>query len=923
MARFKLGTPFAETKCLLTVGITCLVLVLATSFHNLQDRTKEDLRRKRISDAKQVVLSVKTYTGVILSEAQAALHASTPEQYLTHQNIITQRRNNLRAEVATLSTILKSDENDQTLAKATAQLSKTWATSDDYLSKLLIKTKLTDSNINVLRHQLGQLDQDGSSFISAANTYQTNFLNSHKSRQINAEIAAIIAILTSAIFVVGPLFIRLTKRESQLNQSYLELSRLAQIAKRTVNSIIITDEHCKIIYVNESFYRLTDLKQEEAMGENPFDLLFSSKIDPTAQQQIEKSIQLLIPADITLPLSRNDGTQLWVKQTVEPRFDAQGKHSGFIIFQLDVTENRNKNIEIARARKMLAQSARLTNVGAWELDVTTGETRCSQQFRAIYGLSQNEEPTLDTILDKLLERDSRRFSRAIKNAQKGIGPTHLTYSIKGDGQKLKWITAIVEPNCEEGESNTVFLSIQDITQRKHLEDELYEAANTDSLTGLKNRRYFTKELQNRLNSRPYEQGGIAILVFNCERFKALNESLGPEFGDSLLKTIAERMQCKVAQHYAQCLDQSGAKAPIIARLAGDEFAILIFEEFGDLSATSIAEHYRAALSEPYIIADTLWKCEVRVGVSLYDGKATAQEFLKTASIAVNHARIQNGSQVCIFDDSLKQSTELKRRREHELQTAVDKDEFQIHYQPIINFNTQSVEGFESLIRWQHPQDGLLMPADFIEIAEESGLIVGITEWILKEATRQVAEWHRVLKSKAPIFVSVNISRRHLATSNFASSVLKILSEAKLNPSFLHLEVTESGLMANLSSSLASIAELRAAGVKISLDDFGTGLSSLSCIKDLPIDTIKIDRSFVHGLSKSRDSQALIKAVAQISDDLGIDTIAEGIEACHQLSMLASFNIARGQGYLFGKPLPAEEINHDLMNINFSIQQNIS
>ena len=476
--------------------------------------------------------------------------------------------------------------------------------------------------------------------------------------------------------------------------------------------------------------------------------------------------------------------------------------------------------------------------------------------------------------------------------------------INGHDQRL-WLSVSAEPVLLNGHKH-VIVAVDDITARKAVEEELRTAARTDKLTGLSNRALFCDRLQQAvLRSRRLEHYHFGVLFLDFDRFKVINDSLGHDVGDLLLQEIAKRLRTTVRA--GDSLSRPSAEHTT-ARLGGDEFVVLLDGIATPDAATIVANRMLQAFAQPYQLGEHKVYSTASIGIVTSVIRAnSADEVLRDADTAMYEAKLAGKSRYVVFDVSMRERMQKRLNLENDLRLALDANELFLMYQPIISLQTGQIEGFEALIRWKHPERGLISPGEFIPIAEDTGLILPIGAWVLREACGQFARWRQSLGAAAPCSISVNLSRSQLALSDLPDAIRHVLAQSKMAPHCLHLEITESAMAKDPSAVIQVLRAIKAIGVKLDMDDFGTGYSSLSCLREFPIDVLKIDRSFIANIDRGREFAALVQAVAQLARNLEISVIAEGIETVAQAMMLQSLDCDFGQGYLFSKPLMADEV----------------
>ncbi|MGI8468308.1 MAG: putative bifunctional diguanylate cyclase/phosphodiesterase [Pyrinomonadaceae bacterium] len=430
-------------------------------------------------------------------------------------------------------------------------------------------------------------------------------------------------------------------------------------------------------------------------------------------------------------------------------------------------------------------------------------------------------------------------------------------------------------------------------------DALEHAARHDSLTKLFNRSYLLERLKFLFEIGIQQSSSYFILFLDLHRFKNINDSLGHSIGDKVLKLVASRLGRAVNQE------------DTVARIGGDEFAIIL----NNLSSIEEAEEYAdriyRRITDPFSVQGNRIFTKPHIGIAPFDANyKTPEEILRDADIAMHYAKDKEIASA-VFNTEIRDRFLGKIRLESDLRFAVERKEFSMHYQPLISLEDGSIIGFEALLRWQHPKRGFVPPVEFIPIAEDSGLIIPITEWILQETTNQLAEWQKIAPVYSDLIVSVNISGKHLVQDGLVEEVKKVLKASEIKPACLKLEITESVAMENAEHTIVILTKLKRLGVLLSIDDFGTGYSSLSYLHRLPFDTLKIDRSFVNTIGDNGENSEILQTIISLAQNLKMQSIAEGIETERQMEILRDLDCDYAQGYLFSKPLPKAEMEMQL------------
>ena len=473
--------------------------------------------------------------------------------------------------------------------------------------------------------------------------------------------------------------------------------------------------------------------------------------------------------------------------------------------------------------------------------------------------------------------------------------------------ELFWELAVISPLQDERGATTNYLAVKEnISDLKLLEDELRSAARTDRLTGLPNRALFHDRLQNAvLRAQRVEGYHFAVLFLDFDRFKAINDTLGHEAGDTILCEIARRLRETVRA--GDSLNRA-SEEDTAARFGGDEFVVLLdgIESPGD--AAEVAERLLDVLAAPYHVCNQDIFSTVSIGICTSTTRPqSAEEVLRDADTAMYEAKLAGRGRALVFDVSMHQRVHHRVALENDLRRALGTPQLFLQYQPIVCLQTAALVGCEALLRWRHPQRGLVSPAEFIPIAEESGLIVPLGEWVLREACTQLQRWHAAHPSHAPPAISVNVSRRQLLAPSLPQTLRQVLHDTGLDAPRLHLEVTESAVMSDAAAATAVLRAFKQVGVQLAMDDFGTGYSSLACLHQFPLDVLKIDRSFVGNIERGRDFAALVHAVTQLAHNMNIRVVAEGIETLDQALLLQSLDCEFGQGYFFSRPIDPDHL----------------
>ena len=441
--------------------------------------------------------------------------------------------------------------------------------------------------------------------------------------------------------------------------------------------------------------------------------------------------------------------------------------------------------------------------------------------------------------------------------------------------------------------------LEDRTKALHESEKLFKhTAFHDALTDLPNRNKFVESLNSLIEeSKQNSKVHFAVLFLDLNRFKTINDSLGHTIGNYLILHVAKRLANLIK------------KNDLVARFSGDEFAILLNDVEKAEDVIEIAELISQTISKPYALNETQVFTSVSIGITMFDPHyKDAEDILRNADIAMYHAK-ESGKSCVVFDQNMHTHAVTLLQIETDLRYAIERNELVTYYQPIVDLDSLELVGFEALMRWKHPQRGIVPPNEFIPVSEVTGLIVPMTLWILKDSCEQLVKWQKQSASNKNLMISVNISGKHFGQANLVEQVQEILQETGINPLCLKLELTESAVMENAEIAILMLKELRELGIQISIDDFGTGYSSLSYLHRFPITTLKVDRSFVGSMEDGTENGEIVRTVIGLAKSLSLNVIAEGIETIYQLHQLRILGCEYGQGYLFSRPVPFAEAEH--------------
>ncbi|HED65700.1 MAG TPA: EAL domain-containing protein [Planctomycetes bacterium] len=532
--------------------------------------------------------------------------------------------------------------------------------------------------------------------------------------------------------------------------------------------------------------------------------------------------------------------------------------------------------------------------GLWDWDVAADLLRLSPRWKEIVGYGPDEIPDRsEEWFRRVHPRDLDEFKRSLDALLAGRSPElRSEFRMLHKDGSWRWILC---HGSKHGGRELVAGSITDVTGLKQRENEVLIAAFHDPLTGLPNRRLFLDRLQSSL-TRQQARGTrpLAVLHLDLDRFHTVNDSLGVDAGDELLVEVTQRITSLLRL------------GDTLARVGGDKFAILLDGVANLEEATGFADEVVAMLRRPLRVAGTEVFASGSLGIALsHEGEERPEDLLRNALTAMHLAKEDGATPWEVFDPGMNEEARERMLLETDLYQATKNGEFLLHYQPIIDFRTGELAAFEALVRWQHPDRGLIRPDLFVSIAEDTGLILPMGNWVLREACRQMREWRDRYPASSNVRVAVNLSARQLEDTDLVAEVEAALADTGLDPDGLDLEVTESSLMARTRENKATLHALRDLGIKLHIDDFGTGYSSLAHLQSFPVDCLKVDRSFVNGMEFEEGKAEIVRTVLALARTLGMEVVAEGIETEAALEMLRSLECEHGQGYFFSSPLDGE------------------
>ncbi|HEY9624230.1 MAG TPA: EAL domain-containing protein [Crinalium sp.] len=686
---------------------------------------------------------------------------------------------------------------------------------------------------------------------------------------------------------------------SQLRRALLENNRLALAINNVTTGVVITDPsqpNNPIIYVNPAFTQITGYSAEDALGQNSR-FLQGPNTERRVVVEIREAIAKRQSISRTLLNYRKDGSAFWSDLLINPVFDSQGNLINFIGLQTDVTARQQAEEALRESEERYALAVQGANDGIWDWNLKTREMYFSPRWKAMLGYAEDDIGNQqDEWFERIHPDDRSRFMMDIMAHIDGLTP-HFEQEhrmLHHDGTYRWMLSRGLAVRDSEGKASRMAGSQTDITTHKQGEERLMHNALYDALTDLPNRTLLMERLHQVVRLAKRNSNYLyALLFLDLDRFKVVNDSLGHLIGDRLLILIAKRL--------SNCLRPGDT----VARLGGDEFVVLL-EAIQDVSdVTLVADRIQRELAQSFNLEGHEIFTSASIGIALSTtGYDSAEDVIRDADTAMYRAKAKGRAQHEIFNKGMHARAVALLKIETDLRRAIERQEFLLHYQPIVSLKTSSITGFEALLRWQHPVRGMISPAEFIPVTEETGLIVPIGLWVLREACAQMRKWQLKFPSKVPLTISVNLSGKQFLP-RLIDNISQILKDTELDPRHLKLEITESVLMENAESAATMLSQLQALGIQLSMDDFGTGYSSLNYLHRFPIDTLKVDRSFINKLDRDGEQLAIVRTIMTLAWNLGMEVVAEGVETAKQVAQLKALKCEYGQGYFFSKPLDSE------------------
>ena len=669
--------------------------------------------------------------------------------------------------------------------------------------------------------------------------------------------------------------------------------RFRALVQHASDIIMVLASDGAIRYVSPAFETLLGYPASEALGMNGVELACPDDLDVLRDALLASSRDRTVTAEIRL--AARDGRWRWFDVIVTD-LSHDPSVGGWVANLRDSTQRKAQEEALNEAQEAFRHAFDDAPIGIGLVAMDGTIMRANRAMAVLFGRTQDDlvgrsvvdltHPADRAATDENRDRLKRDEIDSYRQEKRYIRP---------DGSSVWAALSVSLVRDTTGQPLYTIGQLEDITERKALADQLAHDAAHDLMTGLLNRASFTLRVTAALEAS--DDRKVAVLFIDLDHFKVINDSLGHALGDELVETMAERLRTTLRP------------GSTVARFGGDEFVVLCEDLADDDAALAVARRLLAAVAEPVALSTQEVFVTASIGVAIAAPDATPDTLLRDADAAMYRAKNTGRARAVLFERDLQDTVAAAFRTGTDLHRALERDELVVHYQPIANLRSGRVVGFEALLRWNHPERGLVAPSEFIPLAEETGLIVPIGAWMLEAALRQLGHWQDVRDAngrRGKLAMNVNVSPRQLADPILPRTVARVLRETGVDPDSVCLELTENALMQEQSAGDA-LAALRRLGVHISIDDFGTGYSSLAYLKQFPVTALKIDRTFIAGLGADVEDTSIVEAIVTLAHALGLIAVAEGLETPAQLEALRMIGCDYAQGFLLGRPLPAELI----------------
>jgi diguanylate cyclase (GGDEF)-like protein/PAS domain S-box-containing protein len=725
-----------------------------------------------------------------------------------------------------------------------------------------------------------------------ARAYETRFTNARDgaAHEVLVNKSTFAGPSGEAAGVVGVL-VDITERKALEAQTHESHERLRAVIHASPLAIVARDLDGIVRMWNPAAERMFGWTEAEVLETN-------TSITPQRLRPDARELRRRAQAGETLWVEETrrmhrDGREIDVSLSMAPIYGAEGLVIGTMMTLADISRRKIAEQALRESEEQLRLAMDAARMGIWYWECETDRFLHSEGLSVLFGGRATDPMSHYRVFHQRLHPDDRDLLEAtLRHAIRRGTDFQVDYRVVWPDGSTHWLTNRGQIHRDaDGRAQRVIGVAMDITDRKLAEQRIAHMAHHDALTGLPNRVLLRDRIQQAIAHAHREGTQLAVLFLDLDRFKTINDSLGHQLGDRLLQSVASRILVCVRE------------GDTVARVGGDEFVIVIPDISSAADASGVGAKILEVLASAFHLGGHDLHVSGSVGISLYPGDGVeAETLMRNADTAMYHAKDSGRGKLQFFTQHMNVAAQQRLTLENALRRALETREFELHYQPLFDLRDRTVTGFEALLRWKGPDGELVPPAQFIAAAEDSGLIVPIGEWVLREALAQAKRWQGAAR---PVMLSVNVSANQLSRPTFVQRLRELVREAAIDPGLLELEVTEGVIIEGAGEAREALDQVAALGIGIAIDDFGTGYSGLAYLKRLPIDTVKIDQSFVRDITIDPDDAAIVTAIVAMAASLGVDVVAEGVETPAQLEALRRLECHRAQGFLLSPPLTAE------------------
>lgn len=688
----------------------------------------------------------------------------------------------------------------------------------------------------------------------------------------------------------------ITERKAQEEAIAQREREFRTLAENSPDTIVRFDRECRRTYVNPSVIRITGFLQEELLDSKPSDfspLKDSLLFEKTLQEVIQTGKEATLEMEVVSPLDYKG----WRHLHIVPESDANGEVTSVLAIGRDISKRKKIEFQLRENEIIFQEAQHIAKVGSWKFDISTQAITWSDEMYRIFDIDPQNTRSRRKLFMEIIHPEDLSYVKEIHyQAQKKHIPFETTHRVSLKNGTLKYIYAKAMTYYDDNQNAiSIMGTVQDVTEQKMVEKQVEFLAHHDILTELPNRMLAQSRCEQSIAYAKRNKSKVALLFIDLDDFKTINDSLGHLAGDTMLKMVANRLKKYIRQ------------TDTLSRQGGDEFLMMLTDVEDADDVSTVAQKLLREFEKPFQLDTHNISSSISIGIALYpDDGRYFEALLQCADTAMYKAKEAGRNTYCFFTETMNQEIFEHLHIQNDLKKAVIQHQFVLHYQPQIDLETNTISGVEALLRWNHPEKGLVPPMKFIPIAEATGLIVDIGAWVIYEACHQASKWHQ---QGIHITIAVNISAVQFRRGNLEYVIKKALESSGLNPQYLELELTESILIHNTENILHAIRRLKSLGIKLSIDDFGTGYSSLSYLKRFAVDKLKIDQSFIRDILKDQEDNVIVKAIIQMAKSLNLKTIAEGVESQEIVNLVQQHGCDEVQGYYFAKPMCAEDFIH--------------